>query len=97
MSGAASSIVIQNIAVKAIKALKKKGAIVTNIFCDRHHYKGVQRLFGVSGEMEHVTNYIKHPNDPNLFQFLYVPHIMKCIRNHIFTHKYVQLLIINNY
>jgi hypothetical protein len=33
MSGAASSIVITNIAVKAIKALKKKGAIVTNVFC----------------------------------------------------------------
>jgi hypothetical protein len=65
MSGAASSIVIQNI------ALKKKGAIVTNIFCDGHHPdKGVQRLFSVSGEMEHVTNYIKYPTDPNLFQFL---------------------------
>jgi hypothetical protein len=74
ISGAASAIVIQNIAVKAIKALKKKGAIVTNIFCDGHHtYKGVQRLFGVSGEMEHVTHFIKHPTDSNLLQFLMSP------------------------
>jgi hypothetical protein len=62
MSGAARSIVIQNIAVKAIKALKKKGAIVTNIF----PYEGVQRLFSVSGQMEYVTNYIKHPTEPNI-------------------------------
>jgi hypothetical protein len=74
MSGVASSNVIQNIAVKAIKALKKKGAIVNNIFCDGHHpYKGVQRLFGVSGEMEHVTHFIKHPTDSNLLQFLMSP------------------------
>jgi hypothetical protein len=33
MIGAASSIFIKNIAVKAIKALKNKGAIVTNVFC----------------------------------------------------------------
>ena len=78
-SGTASSIAIQNLVVKAITALEKKGAILTNVVCDGHQTnKGVHRLFGVSGEMENVTNYIKHPTDPDEKRyFLFdVPHIM---------------------
>ncbi len=94
-SGAASSNVIQTIVVKAITALEKKGAIVNNVVCDGHQTnKGVHRLFGVSGQMDNVTHYIIHPTDPDeKIYFLFdVPHIMKCIRNHIFTHKYVQVI-----
>ncbi|KAI9565301.1 hypothetical protein GHT06_009089 [Daphnia sinensis] len=93
-SSATTSIVIQNIVVKAMKALEKKGAVVTNVVCDGHPTnKGVHRLFGVSGEMKNVTHYNKHPtNQDEKIYFLFdVPHIMTCIRNHIFTHKFVQV------
>lgn len=80
-SGAASSIVIQNIVVKAITALEKKGAIVNNVVCDGHQTnKGVHRLFGVSGQMDNVTHYIIHLTDPDekIFFLFDVPHMTPC-------------------
>ncbi|KAI9551150.1 hypothetical protein GHT06_005024 [Daphnia sinensis] len=82
-SGAANAMVIQNIVIKAVSALQKKGAIVTNVVCDGHQTnKGVHTLFGISGKMNDVTNFILHPMEPDeKIYFLFdVPHIMKCIR-----------------
>jgi hypothetical protein len=88
MSGAASSIVIKNIAVKAIKALKKKGAIVNNVFCGGLHllkeYIDSLAYLEKWNKTNIILNILPTLTKNSIF-FFYVPHIMKCIRNHIFT------------
>jgi hypothetical protein len=97
-SDAASATIIQNSFVKAITALQKKCAIVTNVVWDRHQKnKGVRKFFAVSGKIDDVTHYIRHPTEPDekIFFLFHVPHIIKFIRNHIFKQKYVQVGIYN--
>ncbi len=94
-SGAASAEVIQTLVLKAIMALEKNNAIVSNVDCDGHQTnKGVHKLCNVSGEMGEVSNFMMHPAKPNhKIYFLFdVPHILKCIRNHIFKREYVQVI-----
>lgn len=93
-SGAASSSMLQKLVIRAITALHTVDAIVSNVTCDGHQTnKGVHGLFGISGKLDKLKSWIEHPCDPTeKIHFMFdVPHIFKCIRNYMMSHKHFQV------
>ncbi|KAI9553656.1 hypothetical protein GHT06_021583 [Daphnia sinensis] len=85
-NGAASAPVLQKIVIKAITSLYTKGAISN---------KGAMNLLKVTAkDQTKVKPYFIHPMDPKIkiWCFFDVPHLLKCVRNHLLTHKRCQLL-----
>lgn len=93
-SGAASSSMLQKLVIRAITALHTVDAIVSNVTCDGHQTnKDVHGLFGISGKLDKLKSWIEHPCDPTeKIHFMFdVPHIFKCIRNYMMSHKHFQV------
>lgn len=98
--GAASSQVLEKIVLKAITSLHAKGAIVKNVVCDGHQSnKGAFKLLGVeANDPKNVKPYFIHPMDPKIkiWCFFDVPHLLKCVRNHLLKYRRCQVLIATN-
>ena len=98
-SGAASASTIQGIVAKAITSLYTRGAIVKNLVCDGHQSnKGAMKLLKVTAkDPKNVKPYFLHPMDPKvkIWCFFDVPHLLKCVRNHLLTHRRCQVLHVN--
>lgn len=94
ISGATSSAMLQNLLVREIIALQSVWAIVSNLNCDGYQTnKGLHILFGISGKMNEVKNYIEHPTEPNQKTYFMFdpPHIFKSTRNYMMNNKDFQV------
>lgn len=96
--GAASGSILFELITKAIVILHNHGAIVKGVVSDgAQPNKSAYRMFGIDGRRKSDRQchkfYINHPQDSKtkIFFFVDVPHLLKCVRNHILTHKYVQV------
>lgn len=93
--GAAPGHVISRLLMKAIVALEAVGARVTSVTCDgAQPNKSAWTDCGISGSPDEngkVSCYMQHPTaqevDEKIWFFQDVPHLFKCIRNHIFTRR----------
>lgn len=95
---AASGHVLFELITKAMITLYNHDAIVKGIVSDgAQPNKTAYQMFGIDGrkkkERECIQYSIKHPLDPDItiYFFFDVPHILKCVRNHVLNHKYVQV------
>lgn len=91
--GAAKGEILFELLTKAVCLLFNNMAIVKNFVSDGHQSnKRVANLLGIK-----TTNpgksYFLHPLDQSsrIYWFVDVPHSLKTIRNHVFTHKSVQV------
>lgn len=92
--GAAPGSVLHLILMKAIVALHKVDAIVSNMVSGGNQTnKSAYKAFWVSGKMGEVKCWIEHPMEPHekMYMLFDVPHLYKCIRNHLFSHTYLQV------
>lgn len=93
---AASGAQLQKIILKAMILLEENGARVLSTVCDGSQPNNtLWTLFGIHGctnDSVVINNKMKHPiADSDVFFLRDVPHLFKCIRNHIFNHKVVQV------
>lgn len=91
--GAAPGVILVELLVKAMSVLYSKGSVVATCVSDGcSTNKAVTKQFGITGRAGVKTS-ISHPMDPtrNIYFFNDVPHLMKCTRNHMYTHKIVQV------
>lgn len=91
--GAAKGDVLYELITKAICMLFNHSAIVKNCTSDGHQTnKKAASLFGITF-LNLCKSYFLHPLDCNIkiYWFVDVPHVLKCVRNHILTHKIVQV------
>ncbi len=93
--GAAPGSIISRLLSKAIVALEAVGARVTNVTCDgAQTNKTVWAEYGISGARKKdgkIDCSIDHPTakeeGEKIWFFQDVPHLFKCVRNHIFTRR----------
>jgi len=95
---AASGSQLFKIALKAMILLEEANARVLTTVCDGSQSNNAMwNLCGISGSNTDtctMKNSMVHPTLGSLVYFLRdVPHLFKCIRNHIFNHKEVQVRI----
>lgn len=96
--GAASGEILHEIVSQAIITLFNNNAIVKSTVSDgaSPNYKAM-RYFGIDGRggAEDTKSFFLHPLDDQIkvFHFVDPPHLLKCVRNHVFTHKLVQVII----
>ncbi|XP_075526178.1 uncharacterized protein LOC142557858 isoform X1 [Dermacentor variabilis] len=89
--GAAPGRILSELVLSAILELRKNNASVLAVISDgAGNNKSMWSHFGLSGKLHSARHYIENPWD--LSQKIYfvcdVPHIMKCIRNHLQKHNY---------
>ncbi|KAG0443319.1 hypothetical protein HPB47_015050, partial [Ixodes persulcatus] len=87
---AALGVVLANIVMKAIAQLSKQNAVVIAISDGASTNKAMWSKFGISGKFHAPKHKVEHPLEPNqdLYLLCDVPHVIKCIRNHLLRHKY---------
>jgi len=89
---------LEKIVRRAIVALENIGAKVANITCDgASTNKTMSRLLKINGEnTASFTCSMSNPFDPDrkIWYFWDPPHAFKCVRNHLFNVKIVQVRII---
>ncbi|KAH6945573.1 hypothetical protein HPB50_009092 [Hyalomma asiaticum] len=71
--------------------LRKHNAIVVAVISDgASTNKAMWSNFGISGKLHSANHKVRHPCEPNqsLYFLCDVPHIVKCIRNHLLRHKH---------
>lgn len=87
---------LADIVKKAVVTLENVGAKVCNITCDgASSNRTMARLLGVNGHNnESFVNYMVNPVDPDrkIWFFWDPPHAFKCIRNHWFNVKIIQVI-----
>ena len=97
--GAAPGAIIHRLMIKAIAALEAVGARVTSVTCDgAQPNKSVWKKSGVSGVPDSNGNVkcsMTHPllENQNIWFLQDVPHLFKCVRNHIFTRRKVAKIL----
>ena len=96
--GAASVDILHELVIKAICALFTHNAIVKNCVSDScQTNKSVMALFKVKGTQTKsgapCKHFFLHPLDEaiKIYIFIDVPHLLKCVRNQVFTHERVQV------
>lgn len=92
--GTASGVILHEIITKAICTLYRHNAIVKNTVCDGcQSNKSAMNLFGVCGKSPCKPSFI-HPLDPSskIYHVYDPPHLLKCVRNQIHSHRRVQVL-----
>ena len=101
--GAATGEILFELITKAIVTLHNQGAIVKGVVSDgAQPNKAAYQMFGIDGRKKKAREcqrfFIYHPlaADTKIYFFVDVPHLLKCVRNHIFTHKYVQVSTTDN-
>ncbi|KAH8018346.1 hypothetical protein HPB51_003302 [Rhipicephalus microplus] len=90
-SSTAPGHVLAKIVLDAIVQLRKHNAIVVAVISDgASTNKAMWSNFGISGKLHTANHKVQHPCEPNqsLYFLCDVPHIVKCIRNHLLRHKY---------
>lgn len=94
-SGAAPGPVLHQIVAKAITSLYTRGAIVKNLVCDGHQTNktAISQFKVTAKDQAKVKPYFIHPMDPaiKIWCFFDVPHLLKCVRNHLLIHKRCQV------
>lgn len=97
---AASYTILHEVIIKSIVLLHNNNAIVKNLVCDGcTSNKAAMTLFGIAGKVSREkvetdnSYFIKHPMDSKvkIYWLCDVPHLLKCTRNQILTHKVVQV------
>ena len=98
--GAATGSVLFELITKAIVALFNHCAIVKGVVSvGAQTNKKAYSLFGIDGTHKKPREcqkfFIQHPLAPDekIYFFIDVPHLIKCVRNHVWTHKYVQVRV----
>lgn len=92
--GAAPGKVLAELVMSAILELHKNNASVLAVISDgAGNNKSMWTQFGVSGKMDAPHHFIEHPWEPsqNIYFVCDVPHIVKCIRNHLRKHTYAMV------
>lgn len=90
--GAAPGIVLSKMVLESVLQLEHHGASIIAVVSDgagSNH--SMWTHLGISGKLYHATNKIQHPSlkKGQYLHFLCdVPHVIKCIRNHLLTHTY---------
>jgi hypothetical protein len=101
---AASFTILHEVIVKGIVLLHDNDAIVKNLVCDGcSSNKAAMTLFGIHGKKsrekveKNNSYFMKHPMDPSIkiYCLFDAPHLLKCTRNQILTHKEVQVNTFN--
>lgn len=92
---AAPGRVLAELVLEAVVQLHKFGATVLAVVSDgAGNNKSMWQQFSVSGGMVNTRHKIPHPCLPD-GQYLHficdVPHVIKCIRNHLLKHQYGQV------
>ncbi|XP_077485833.1 uncharacterized protein LOC144096855 [Amblyomma americanum] len=92
--GAAPGWVLAKVVMSSVLQLHEHGARVLAVISDgAGNNKSMWTHLGISGKVEHPQCKIEHPCLPEgtfLHFICDVPHIVKCIRNHMMKHKYGQ-------
>ncbi|KAH8021967.1 hypothetical protein HPB51_019611 [Rhipicephalus microplus] len=94
-SSTAPGHVLAKIVLDAIVQLRKHNAIVVAVISDgASTNKAMWSNFGISGKLHTANHKVQHPCEPNqsLYFLCDVPHIVKCIRNHLLRHKYGMII-----
>ncbi|XP_077516220.1 uncharacterized protein LOC144126127 [Amblyomma americanum] len=93
--GAAPGWVLAKVVMSSVLQLHEHGARVLAVISDgAGNNKSMWTHLGISGKVEHPQCKIEHPCLPEgtLLHFISdVPHIVKCIRNHMMKHQYGQV------
>ncbi|KAK8784596.1 hypothetical protein V5799_009039 [Amblyomma americanum] len=92
--GAAPGWILAKIVVSSVLQLFQYGANVLAVISDgAGSNKSMWTHLGVSGKLTGANCKMEHPclPDASLHFICDVPHIMKCIRNHLMKHKYGQI------
>lgn len=87
---------LAKIIVKSILLLENVGVRVEGITSDgATTNRAMWTILGVSGKIDNMRNYIDNPYDGNrkLFIFSDAPHLLKTVRNRLFTKKSLQVKI----
>lgn len=98
-TNAASGPLLQEIVLKAIVLLHNNNAIVKSTVCDGcTSNKNLMSLLGISGEesSEKCESFsFLHPLDERIkiYWLTDVPHLLKCMRNHVLNHVCVQVIV----
>lgn len=95
---AASGTQLHKLILKAIILLEECDARVLTTVCDGSQPNNTAwKLFGIFGcnsDTAALNHKMKHPTaDGDIYFLRDVPHLFKCIRNHIFNHKEVQVCV----
>ncbi|KAH7978010.1 hypothetical protein HPB49_004155 [Dermacentor silvarum] len=89
--GAAPGKVLAELVMSGILELHKNNASVLAVISDgAGNNRSMWSQLGVSGKMDATCHFIEHPWEPsqNIYFICDVPHIVKCIRNHLRKHTY---------
>ena len=96
--GAASGTILFELITKALVILYNHGAIVKGVVSDgAQPNKSAYAMCGIDARSKNALecnkNFMLHPLDTRIKIYFFVdaPHILKCVRNHVLTHKYVQV------
>ncbi|KAH9379298.1 hypothetical protein HPB48_004499 [Haemaphysalis longicornis] len=92
--GAAPGWVLAKIVLNAVLELNDHGAKVVAVISDgAGNNKSMWTHLGISGKLTDAQCKIAHPCIDGAFLHLMcdVPHIIKCVRNHMMKHKYGQI------
>ncbi|KAG0443013.1 hypothetical protein HPB47_015378 [Ixodes persulcatus] len=94
--GAAPGHILAKLVLNAIIQLHKHNAFVLAVVSDgAGSNKSMWTKLGISGKFGATCHKLEHPCDPSktLYFLCDVPHIMKCIRNHLKIHRFGQVSI----
>ncbi|XP_077544710.1 uncharacterized protein LOC144157857 [Haemaphysalis longicornis] len=90
--GAAPGVVLAKMVLESVLQLERHGASILAVVSDgAGNNRSMWTHLGISGKLDQATNKVPHPSleEGRFLHFLCdVPHIMKCIRNHLLTHTY---------
>ncbi|XP_077556947.1 uncharacterized protein LOC144170810 [Haemaphysalis longicornis] len=91
---AAPGRVLAKLVLEAIMELYKHNAVVVAVISDgASTNKAMWSSFGIKGKLDAPKHKVEHPcaPDQHLYFLCDVPHIIKCIRNHLLRHKYAMI------
>lgn len=89
--GAAPGRILARLILSAVLQLHKHNASVLAVVSDgAGNNRSMWTTLGISGDMMSPCNSIEHPWEPSqkIFFICDVPHVVKCIRNHLKKHTY---------
>ncbi|XP_077564453.1 uncharacterized protein LOC144179904 [Haemaphysalis longicornis] len=89
--GAAPGKVLSELVLRAVLELHKSNASVLPIISDgAGNNRSMWTQLGISGKLDSTCHHIEHPCEPSqrIYFICDVPHIIKCIRNHLKKHTY---------
>ncbi|KAH7944045.1 hypothetical protein HPB52_014878 [Rhipicephalus sanguineus] len=89
--GAAPGKVLSELVISAVIQLHNHGASVLAVISDgAGNNRFMWSQLGISGKLDSTCHFIEHPLEPsqNIYFICDIPHVIKCIRNHLKKHTY---------